>query len=120
MDVTTFGYCNFGIAFLFMIAFCGIKQPSKLDYKTAVQFFSWDEGACFAPKEIWNSMMLVHWGNTNAKHNYSTTGYFPDNWDHIPIAARGTHVCFDPEKDLVLPAWKVPDASLISQRFWDR
>ncbi|KAJ8437541.1 hypothetical protein Cgig2_027616 [Carnegiea gigantea] len=24
-------------------------------------FFSWDEGACYAPKEIWSSMMLVHW-----------------------------------------------------------
>jgi hypothetical protein len=96
-------------------------MPGKLsNLETSVQFFSWDEGACFAPKEIWNSMMLVHWGNTNAKYNYSTTGYFPDNWDHIPIAARGSHVCFDPDKDIVLPAWKVPDADLISAKFWKR
>lgn len=85
-----------------------------------IWFFGWDEGACCAPKEIWNSMMLVHWGNTNAKHNYSTTGYYPDNWDHIPIAERGNHVCFDPEKDLVLPAWKVPDPGLVSARPWER
>ncbi|MCO5614912.1 hypothetical protein L7F22_069197 [Adiantum nelumboides] len=85
-----------------------------------IWFFSWDEGACFAPKEIWNSMMLVHWGNTNSIHNCSTTGYRADNWDPIPISERGNHSCFDPEKDLVLPAWKFPDFALITARFWER
>nr|ACN39924.1 unknown [Picea sitchensis] len=85
-----------------------------------IWFFAWDEGACYAPKEIWNSMMLVHWGNTNSKHNHSTTAYLADNWDHIPIERRGRHPCFDPEKDLVLPAWKRPDPYNVKARFWAR
>lgn len=85
-----------------------------------IWFFAWDEGACYAPKEIWNSIMLVHWGNTNSKYNHSTTAYFGDVWDPIPIERRGTHPCFDPEKDLVLPAWKRPDPDNFKQRFWAR
>lgn len=85
-----------------------------------IWFFAWDEGACYAPKEIWNSMMLVHWGNTNSKHNHSTTAYMADNWDHIPIERRGTHPCFDPEKDLVLPAWKRPDPYNVKASVWAR
>ncbi|KAJ8445894.1 hypothetical protein Cgig2_000206 [Carnegiea gigantea] len=34
------------------------NQSSGKDH---IWFFSWDEGACYAPKEIWSSMMLVHW-----------------------------------------------------------
>lgn len=83
-----------------------------------IWFFSWDEGACYAPKEIWNSMMLVHWGNTNSKHNHSTTAYWADNWDKIPSDKRGIHPCFDPDKDLVLPAWKVPDANVLASKLW--
>ncbi|OVA03144.1 Epidermal growth factor-like domain [Macleaya cordata] len=82
--------------------------------------FSWDEGACYAPKEIWNSMMLVHWGNTNSKHNHSTTAYWADNWDGIPSHKRGNHPCFDPEKDLVLPAWKRPDSDSLRLKLWAR
>ncbi|KAA8518213.1 hypothetical protein F0562_015687 [Nyssa sinensis] len=82
--------------------------------------FSWDEGACYAPKEIWNSMMLVHWGNTNSKHNHSTTAYWADNWDKISSDRRGNHPCFDPDKDLVLPAWKRPDANALSSKLWAR
>ncbi|XP_014514271.1 uncharacterized protein LOC106772395 [Vigna radiata var. radiata] len=85
-----------------------------------IWFFSWDEGACYAPKEIWNSMMLVHWGNTNSKHNHSTTAYWADNWDKIPSNKRGIHPCFDPDKDLVLPAWKVPDANVLNSKLWAR
>lgn len=85
-----------------------------------IWFFSWDEGACYAPKEIWNSMMLVHWGNTNSKHNHSTTAYWGDNWDNIPSSKRGNHPCFDPEKDLVVPAWKRPDGSRLSKKLWAR
>ena len=84
------------------------------------QFFSWDEGACYAPKEIWNSMMLVHWGNTNSKYNHSTTSYWADNWDDIPSNRRGSHPCFDPDKDLVLPAWKRPDIIALSSKLWAR
>ncbi|XP_043711978.1 uncharacterized protein LOC122660809 [Telopea speciosissima] len=83
-----------------------------------IWFFSWDEGACYAPKEIWNSMMLVHWGNTNSKHNQSTTAYWADKWDQIPSHKRGNHPCFDPEKDLVLPAWKRPDPSSLRSKLW--
>lgn len=82
--------------------------------------FSWDEGACYAPKEIWNSMMLVHWGNTNSKHNHSTTAYWGDNWDRISSDRRGNHPCFDPDKDLVLPAWKRPDVGALSSKLWAR
>ncbi|KAG2403424.1 glucuronoxylan glucuronosyltransferase [Vigna angularis] len=85
-----------------------------------IWFFSWDEGACYAPKEIWNSMMLVHWGNTNSKHNHSTTAYWADNWDKISSNRRGIHPCFDPDKDLVLPAWKVPDANVLTSKLWAR
>ncbi|XP_048225885.1 uncharacterized protein LOC8278954 isoform X2 [Ricinus communis] len=85
-----------------------------------IWFFSWDEGACYAPKEIWNSMMLVHWGNTNSKHNHSTTAYWADNWDKISSDRRGRHPCFDPDKDLVLPAWKRPDVSALSTKLWAR
>ncbi|KAJ4837513.1 hypothetical protein Tsubulata_037183 [Turnera subulata] len=83
-----------------------------------IWFFSWDEGACYAPKEIWNSMMLVHWGNTNSKHNHSTTAYWADNWDRISSDKRGKHRCFDPDKDLVLPAWKMPDVVALNAKLW--
>ncbi|KAH0972022.1 hypothetical protein GBA52_024178 [Prunus armeniaca] len=85
-----------------------------------IWFFSWDEGACYAPKEIWNSMMLVHWGNTNSKHKHSTTAYWADNWDAIPSDKRGNHPCFDPDKDLVLPSWKSPDVNSLSSKLWAR
>lgn len=84
------------------------------------QFFSWDEGACAAPKEIWNSTILVHWGNTNSKHKGSTTAYLADNWNDIPKEWRGDHPCYDPLKDIVLPSWKVPDPYPILEKFWAR
>ncbi|KAK6124647.1 hypothetical protein DH2020_041611 [Rehmannia glutinosa] len=93
------------------------NQSSGKDH---IWFFSWDEGACYAPKEIWNSMMLVHWGNTNSKHNHSTTAYWGDNWDTISSDRRGNHTCFDPEKDLVLPAWKIPDERSLEAKLWAR
>uniref|UniRef100_A0A2P2JYW2 Uncharacterized protein MANES_09G028900 n=1 Tax=Rhizophora mucronata TaxID=61149 RepID=A0A2P2JYW2_RHIMU len=85
-----------------------------------IWFFSWDESACYAPKEIWNSMMLVHWGNTNSKHNHSTTAYWADNWDEISSVRRGQHPCFDPDKDLVLPAWKHPDINALRKKLRTR
>ncbi|KAL3687747.1 hypothetical protein R1sor_014056 [Riccia sorocarpa] len=85
-----------------------------------IWLFPWDEGACAAPKEIWNSMMLVHWGNTHSKHNYSTTAYPDDNWDKIPKEWRGDHPCYDPEKDLVIPAVKLPDSTLLPATQWAR
>ncbi|KAG0582764.1 hypothetical protein KC19_3G084200 [Ceratodon purpureus] len=85
-----------------------------------IWFFPWDEGACSAPKEIWSSMMLAHWGNTNAKHKTSTTAYPFDNWNPIPREWRGNHPCYDPAKDLVLPAWKWPDPHPVLQNFSSR
>ncbi|KAL3637263.1 hypothetical protein CASFOL_019562 [Castilleja foliolosa] len=76
--------------------------------------------ACYAPKEIWNSMMLVHWGNTNSKHNHSTTAYWGDIWDTISSDRRGNHTCFNPEKDLVLPAWKQPNERSLNAKLWAR
>ncbi|CAH9062866.1 unnamed protein product [Cuscuta europaea] len=93
---------------------------SRSSGKDHIWFFSWDEGACYAPKEIWNSMMLVHWGNTNSKHKHSTTAYLADSWDTISSDRRGNHPCFDPNKDLVLPAWKRPDGGSLSAKFWAR
>ncbi|KAL8489607.1 hypothetical protein ACS0TY_025501 [Phlomoides rotata] len=93
------------------------NQSSGKDH---IWFFSWDEGACYAPKEIWNSTMLVHWGNTNSKHKGSTTAYWGDTWNTISSDRRGNHSCFDPEKDLVLPAWKAPDADALSAKHWAR
>ncbi|XP_078442215.1 uncharacterized protein LOC144711931 isoform X2 [Wolffia australiana] len=86
----------------------------------AVDTFFFDEGACCAPKEIWNSMMLVHWGNTNTKHKHSTTASLQDVWDSIPVEERGDHPCFDPTKDLVIPAWKLPDARVLRKKLWAR
>jgi len=65
-------------------------------------------------------MMLVHWGNTNSKHNHSTTAYHPDNWDYISPSQRGNHPCFDPKKDIVLPAWKRPDENSFRAKLWGR
>lgn len=64
--------------------------------------------------------MLVHWGNTNTKHKNSTTAYWADNWNYIPIDRRGNHPCFDPRKDLVLPAWKQPNPAAIWLKLWAR
>lgn len=64
--------------------------------------------------------MLAHWGNTNAKYKTSTTAYPFDNWDPIPRKWRGDHPCYDPAKDLVLPAWKFPDPYPVLQNFSSR
>lgn len=31
-----------------------------------------DEGACFAPKEIWPSIMITHWGRTTPVRDHPT------------------------------------------------
>ncbi|KAL2923711.1 putative glucuronoxylan glucuronosyltransferase F8H [Bienertia sinuspersici] len=92
----------------------------KKAYDHIVQHYPYWKRACYAPKEIWNSMMLVHWGNTNSKHKHSTTAYWADNWDDISSARRGSHPCFDPSKDLVLPAWKRPDGKSFKAKLWAR
>eukprot|EP00850_Spirogloea_muscicola_P014518 SM000105S13863 [mRNA] locus=s105:168661:173853:+ [translate_table: standard] len=81
--------------------------------------FPWDEGACMAPAAIWNGTMLSHWGNTGSKHNESTTAYGYDVWTGIPTELRGNHTCFDPAKDIVLPAFKNPSAFRVDERLWE-
>ncbi|KAL7168967.1 hypothetical protein ACSBR2_034069 [Camellia fascicularis] len=41
-------------------------------------------------------------------------------WDRIPSDKRGNHPCFDPDKDLVLPAWKRPDVNAMNSKLWAR
>ena len=82
--------------------------------------FGYDEGACFAPRELWPSMLISHWGNTMAKHNRCTTTYDPDRWDvardptsRLPLAlAAGDHPCYDPRKDVVMPSFRDLDTFL--------
>eukprot|EP00850_Spirogloea_muscicola_P019513 SM000192S04908 [mRNA] locus=s192:268840:274943:+ [translate_table: standard] len=82
--------------------------------------FSWDEGACYAPQAIWSSIMLSHWGNTGSAHPGVTSAYWWDRWDVMPPSLRGDHPCYDPSKDVVLPAWKAPIFIKASQRQWER
>ncbi|KAG2486464.1 hypothetical protein HYH03_014911 [Edaphochlamys debaryana] len=76
-----------------------------------------DEGACYAPSEIYNvSTMLTHWGRTDPNHA-SNTAFTPDNYtqefEH-PEQPGGWlrliqgHPCHTPGKDLVIPALKLP------------
>ncbi|KAG2432501.1 hypothetical protein HXX76_008846 [Chlamydomonas incerta] len=76
-----------------------------------------DEGACYVWKEMWPGVMLSHWGRMDFPHA-SNTAYGQDNYslplhhashpgdwrDHTSL----THPCFDPKKDLVVPAFKQP------------
>jgi len=82
-----------------------------------IWFFPHDEGACSAPKEIWTGVILSHWGRMDFPHtsnsqymadNYSQNhqhALFPDGWVGY---SSGTHPCFDPSKDLVVPCFKQP------------
>lgn len=55
-----------------------------------------------------------------SRHNYSTTAYPADSWGFMPEGFRGTHPCFDPTKDVVMPAFKAPSESHLRQRLWER
>eukprot|EP00850_Spirogloea_muscicola_P023503 SM000362S13790 [mRNA] locus=s362:53583:57514:- [translate_table: standard] len=77
--------------------------------KDHIWTFMFDEGACMAPAAVWSSVLLTSWGNTGVPHNGSTTAYSLDRWDLIPESLRGNHTCYDPAKDIVLPAWKPPN-----------
>ncbi|KXZ54698.1 hypothetical protein GPECTOR_4g766 [Gonium pectorale] len=80
-----------------------------------------DEGACYMPTVVYNnSIILTHWGRTDVNHT-SGSAYDQDNYnmkmpdtfagwpgmDWVP-KVRG-HPCYDPKKDLVIPAFKPPD-----------
>lgn len=76
-----------------------------------------DEGACAAPKEIWPGIILSHWGRMDFPHT-SNTQYHADNYTTVMIHpdfpggwaahSSGTHPCFDPDKDLIIPCFKPP------------
>lgn len=70
-------------------------------------FFGWDEGACTAPKDIWRGVMLSHWGNTGHPHTGSQSQYGHDIWNRTmgPDIRNPDQPCFDPAKDIVMPAW---------------
>ncbi|KAG1664527.1 hypothetical protein FOA52_012994 [Chlamydomonas sp. UWO 241] len=75
-----------------------------------------DEGACWAPNEIINSIFLTHWGRLELNHTSNTafasdnynldekSKRLPDGWTHL---IKG-HACYDPDKDLVVPSFKSP------------
>ncbi|GFR49029.1 hypothetical protein Agub_g11051, partial [Astrephomene gubernaculifera] len=76
-----------------------------------------DEGACYAPTEIYNtSILLTHWGRTDPSHT-SNTAYTPDNYTQEFLHPQqpggwlgriAGHPCYTPGKDLVIPALKLP------------
>jgi len=79
-----------------------------------------DEGPCFCPKAIRNSILLTHYGY------YATTpkawGTFGDDLflrhhdfyrRYLGQDPRSPGVCFQRKKDLVIPPWKTPS-------FWQR
>eukprot|EP00877_Chromochloris_zofingiensis_P008502 jgi/Chrzof1/3905/Cz13g12240.t1 len=82
--------------------------------------FSHDEGACWAPTEVYNtSIILTHWGRLDQHHtsgsafhmdNYtqerydSATDELKRGWQHLITG----HPCYTPGKDLVIPALKRP------------
>lgn len=85
--------------------------------KDHIWYTGHDEGACWAPREIWPSIMLTHWGKLGEDHKSETTFQMdnyeldfvhpdkqPDGW----IKNIKSHACYDPAKDLVIPMWKTP------------
>uniref|UniRef100_A0A7S0VHX0 EGF-like domain-containing protein n=1 Tax=Polytomella parva TaxID=51329 RepID=A0A7S0VHX0_9CHLO len=76
-----------------------------------------DEGACYSHAELWPSIHLSHWGRRDMPH-VSNTNYHPDNYSNEQAYPdhgwpRGkwlretsqAHPCYDPEKDLTIPAF---------------
>ena len=104
-----------------------------------VFLFSHDEGGCWAPKEVASAaILLTHWGRMDDAPS-SSSRYPQDNWQqHVAYSVRspwgerwdfgarggggrmvgrmvgargmiGTHKCYDPQKDLVVPVYATPD-----------
>lgn len=94
--------------------------------------FSHDEGACWAPHEVYqNATILTHWGRMDADPwaTPSSSRYMADDWqaphtapERAPAggvwefprggsrALVGRHPCYSPQKDLVIPVWRPPSA----------
>ncbi|GBF96649.1 exostosin-like glycosyltransferase [Raphidocelis subcapitata] len=84
-----------------------------------VWLFAHDEGACWAPREVYErSIILTHWGRMDPDHE-SGTSYGQDNYTadvtDDPFLPRGYthlikgHPCYTPGKDLVIPLFRGPD-----------
>ncbi|GLC34055.1 hypothetical protein PLESTB_000832400 [Pleodorina starrii] len=80
-----------------------------------------DEGACWMPRDLYDrSIVLTHWGRMDLDHK-SNSAYMQDVYTNVVDAGYmvwpGTdfqqrikgHPCYDPRKDLVIPAFKQPD-----------
>ena len=95
---------------------------------THIFLFAHDEGACWAPQELYDhSIILTHWGRMDAEP-HSSSRYIPDNWEatwtldeRAPNGQRwsfprrggsramiGKHPCYTPGKDLVIPVYAPP------------
>ncbi|KAI8474753.1 MAG: exostosin-like glycosyltransferase [Monoraphidium minutum] len=81
--------------------------------------FAHDEGACWAPAEVYeSSVILTHWGRLD-RDPASGTSYGPDNYtadvtdDPFNPAGFtrliGRHACYTPGKDVVIPLFRGPD-----------
>ncbi|GBF90959.1 exostosin-like glycosyltransferase [Raphidocelis subcapitata] len=81
--------------------------------------FAHDEGACWAPREVYDkSIILTHWGRLDREHT-SGTSYGPDDYSKDvlddPFVPGGFarlikgHPCHTPGKDLVLPSFESPE-----------
>ncbi|KAL4447245.1 hypothetical protein ABPG77_007278 [Micractinium sp. CCAP 211/92] len=84
-----------------------------------IWLFTHDEGSCWAPAVIKNSIILSHWGRKDPNH-ISGTAYGFDNYSieyhHPQFDPDGFQKkldsrlpCYNPEKDLVTPLMKRPD-----------
>ncbi|KIZ02089.1 exostosin-like glycosyltransferase [Monoraphidium neglectum] len=84
-----------------------------------IWLFAHDEGACWAPTEVYqNSIILTHWGRLDPDHA-SGTSYGPDNYTadvlDDPFNPKGFvrlirgHACYTPGKDLVIPLFRGAD-----------
>ena len=100
--------------------------------------FPHDEGACWAPKVLYdNAIILTHWGRMD-KEPHSSSRYVPDNWEHdwriderAPNGQRwsfpknggsrsmiGKHPCYDPLKDIVIPVFASHQKWMSSPWLW--
>ncbi|GFR40870.1 hypothetical protein Agub_g1521 [Astrephomene gubernaculifera] len=82
--------------------------------------FPHDEGGCWAPNVVKDSVWLTHWGRMDAEHT-SKTSFDADNYTrdykswYQPegfVTHIEGHACYDPVKDLVIPIWRP------SQLYW--
>ncbi len=71
--------------------------------------FPHDEGACLAPRELNASILVSHWGRLAVRPPNHTTISTGQGW-HVPPWHRqmvgGTHACYTPGKDVLLPIYK--------------